>query len=233
LQLEQEVVGITKFCELPARWHRTKTKVGGTKNIHLDRIFELQPDLIIANKEENTQESIEELARHYPVWISDVHDLSSALDMITQVGMLTNRATLAEGLAHDIQQNFADDTAFAERQTRLKVVYLIWRKPYMTVGGDTFIHAMLEAAGFINIFGKQLRYPAIEVDELEASQADCILLSSEPYPFREKHLAEIQKLCPQAVVALVDGQAFSWYGSRLLQAPAYFRKLRAEISKNE
>jgi len=228
LGLEEEVIGITKFCVHPEHWFRHKQRVGGTKKLHLDMIRQLQPDLIIANKEENQQEDIEALMEEFPVWISDIHTLDQALDMIQQVGMITGRAIQGQQLCTRIQQEFA---ALQFSPSPIHAAYFIWRNPWMTVGGDTFIHAMLAACGLQHIFASAKRYPAITLEELQAAFKDVppeqqlVLLSSEPYPFKEAHIAEIRAVLPGAQILLVDGEMFSWYGSRLLEAPRYFKTL--------
>lgn len=227
LGLEQEVVGITKFCVHPTSWWRTKKRIGGTKTVKVDWVKSLEPDLIIANKEENDQAQVEALARHFPVWVSDVSDLPSALAMIEGVGAITDRQLAARQLKEKIQAAFSGLPSFAQRS----VAYFIWREPYMVAGGGTFIDAMLAEAGFRNVFGDRERYPEIPLAELQQHQPDLILLSSEPYPFKTKHLDEFRAFCPQATILLADGELFSWYGSRLLEAPAYFRELRASCNE--
>lgn len=226
LGLDAEVVGLTRFCVHPADWKTRKPIVGGTKQVTFDRVQTLAPDLILANKEENTQEMVEALDALAPVFVTDVTDLADALAMIRHVGALVHRAEAAEALAVEIEAHFAQLPTFAP----LRAAYLIWRDPYMSVGHDTFIHAMMARAGFANVFGDQPRYPAASPDALVAAHPDVVLLSSEPYPFQEKHLAEIQALLPQAAVCLVDGELFSWYGSRLLHTPAYLAALRTELA---
>src|SRR5439155_19776283 len=108
---------------------------------------------------------------------------------------------------------------------RLRVCYLIWKDPYLTVGGDTFIHDMLQQAGFENIFSTEKRYPEITIEQLQNLNCERLLLSSEPYPFAQKHINVLQPLLPGTKISLVDGEMFSWYGSRLLHAPAYFKTL--------
>ncbi len=229
LGLEDRVVGITKFCVRPTEWFRQKTRVGGTKTVHLERVAALMPDLILANREENVREQVEALAERYPVWVSDVRDLPSALFMIEQVGVLTGKEAEARALVQRIEARF---DAFRPEPgwQPIRAAYFIWRKPWMIVGGDTFIHAMLTAAGFANVFAHQSRYPEVPLAELPAFSPEVILLSSEPYPFGDKHFAEFQEVCPQASVLCVDGELFSWYGSRLLEAPPYFEQLRRQLS---
>lgn len=230
LGLDEQVVGITKFCIHPASWFRNKPRIGGTKAIDSTRIDALQPDLIIANKEENDKLQVETLAGHYPVWVSDVKTLSDALTMIRSVGTLTGKEAEARDLANEI------DTRFQILSTPSKTspaAYLIWYKPWMAAGSDTFIHEMLGYCGFDNAFGDRDRYPQIDtsdLDELTSIPDLTILLSSEPYPFRQRHIDEIHKTLPNARILLVDGELFSWYGSRLLHAPGYFRQLRERSS---
>ena len=225
LGLEEAVIGITKFCVHPDHWFRTKTRVGGTKQLSIDGIRQLQPDLIIANKEENVKEQVELLSEEFPVWVSDVNNLSDACNMITSVGEMTAQTALANELVHDIRREF-DLLADAVENDPLRTAYLIWRNPYMTVGHDTFIHDMLTRCGMQNIFADRTRYPTVSIDELLNCQL--LLLSSEPYPFGEKHIPELQSELPHTKIILVDGEMFSWYGSRLLHAPLYFRELRQQ-----
>lgn len=227
LGLDKEVVGITKFCVHPNEWFRRKTRVGGTKQVKLDIIEQLQPDLIIGNKEENERSQIEALATKYPVWMSDVYTLNDAVNMIEAIGELVDKAENAKNLSKRI--NVAFDTFHKECTTpTLRAAYFIWRKPYIVVASDTFIDEMLRIAGFVNVFAERERYPDITLEELAEAAPKIILLSSEPYPFKEKHFDEFKRVCPNAVIKLVDGELFSWYGSRLLHTPAYFRRLLNE-----
>jgi ABC-type Fe3+-hydroxamate transport system substrate-binding protein len=225
LGLETETIGITKFCVHPVGWLSAKTIVGGTKNVNIDLIYQLQPDLIIANKEENVKEQIEELAEHHNVWVTDVNDLDSALQMITDTGVITCKKNEAFHLVSAIENAFSDLEELHDTNNKLQTAYLIWKDPYMTAGGDTFIHDILERCGFQNIFSGRLRYPIVTLAQLQEANCQLVLLSSEPYPFREKHVAELSKHLPQSKILTVDGEMFSWYGSRLLLAPRYFKKL--------
>jgi ABC-type Fe3+-hydroxamate transport system substrate-binding protein len=226
LGLNEEVVGITKFCVHPQQWFHNKTKVGGTKQVKMDIIRQLNPDLVIANKEENVKEQVEELANRYPVWISDVNNLENAYEMITQVGAITGKERNALLLISKIRNKISQLPVAANK---LRTAYLIWNNPYMTIGGDTFIHSMLEAAGFENIFAGRLRYPEISIDDLHNARCQLLLLSSEPFPFKQKHADDLRPLLPGTRIVLVDGEMFSWYGSRLAEAPGYFVKLHEQI----
>lgn len=226
LSLEDHVVGITKFCIHPEHWRKSKTIIGGTKNFDFERIRSLQPDLIIGNKEENYPEGIKTLAAQFPVWMSDIVLLSDALDMIRKVGQITNTSFKAEKIADDIESSFSN----LVKLPRLKTLYLIWKSPWMAAAQGTFIDEMMRLCGLENCFHKQTRYPELNTEQIQRLNPALILLSSEPYPFREKHIEELQFLCPNSKILLVDGEMFSWYGSRLLKFSDYAASLRQQLS---
>ncbi|WP_316807230.1 helical backbone metal receptor [Pedobacter agri] len=229
LGLDQEIVGLTKFCIHPIEKFAARTKVGGTKKLNIDLIKDLKPDLIIGNKEENTQSDIEELAEHFPVWMSDIFTLNDAMKTITQIGELVDREPEAGYLNHLISAGFNDlKTLALQNQIDKKVAYLIWRKPYMAAGKNTFIDDVLLVNGMTNVIHHE-RYPTITLEKLKYLNPQLILLSSEPYPFAEKHIEEIQKAIPNVSIKLVDGEMFSWYGSRLVKAVQYFFEFQKEL----
>ncbi|MEM9855806.1 MAG: helical backbone metal receptor [Bacteroidota bacterium] len=225
LGLRERVVGVTKFCIYPKAAREEKTIVGGTKNVRLEKLLSLEPDLIIGNKEENTEAIITQLQNYSPVWMSDISTLDDALNMITQLGLLLgvhNKArTLVSGITKEFQ-NF-------HRPIRSKVLYFIWKNPLMVAGTNTFIHSMLEKMSHINVVAPLERYPTLDEDSLKNLDPDVVMLSSEPYPFKEKHKSYFQKLFPNAVINLVNGEYFSWYGSRLIDAPNYFKTLNFKV----
>jgi ABC-type Fe3+-hydroxamate transport system substrate-binding protein len=223
LDLGEQVVGVTKFCIHPAEARKTAAVVGGTKNFDFDKINSLQPDLILGNREENYQTGIEQLAANYPVWLSDIITLPDALDMIRRVGLITGRKDRADALATEITGSFEVLEAPANL---VSAAYFIWRKPYMVAAAGTFIDDLLRRGGFRNVFKELGRYPEVTTEQLAAAAPQQILLSSEPYPFGEKHIAEFQAICPTAEVRIVDGELFSWYGSRLRHSAAYLRSLQ-------
>lgn len=219
LGLEDRIVGATKFCVHPRHLRKSKTIVGGTKNYRFDVIDSLKPDLIIGNKEENDQEGIEKLAGKYPVWMSDIFDLKDSLRMISDLGKITRAEAKSAEVISQIEKSFAQPTA-----KKGTCVYLIWENPKMAAGKNTFIDSMLSVAGFENLVEK-LRYPEITDEMLIKLSPDFLLLSSEPFPFKEKHIKTFQALLPSSKIILVDGELFSWYGSRLLHAAEYFKGL--------
>jgi len=229
LGLDKEIIGLTKFCIHPIEKFAERTKVGGTKKLNIDLIKDLKPDLIIGNKEENTQRDIEELAAYFPVWMSDIYTLNDAMKTISQIGELVDREPEASYLNHLISAGFNDlKTLALQHHIDKKVAYLIWRKPYMAAAKNTFIDDILLMNGMTNVI-KQDRYPEITLDELKTLNCDLILLSSEPYPFNEKHIEEIKAVIPNAKIMLVDGEMFSWYGSRLVKAVQYFFEFQKEL----
>lgn len=234
LGLDAEVVGVTRFCTHPPEWAASKRIVGGTKVLRTDRIEELKPDLVIANIEENTREDIERLERLAPVFVTNVRTLEEALDMIESVAHLVNRDQQGDEIARAIERGFrilAQEQNAATTAPEIPTAYLIWRDPYMTVGSDTFIHEMMRQGGFRNVFSPTVRYPEVQVADLIDAQPEVVFLSSEPFPFTDKHVPEIRDLLPNSRVHLVDGQLFSWYGSRLIHTPDYLRQLRRDVGQ--
>jgi len=210
LGLDDEVVGITKFCIHPNQWFKTKTRVGGTKTLKFDKIKSLNPDLIIANKEENTQAEIEFLQQHYNVYTSDIKTLDDAYKMMSDIGKMTGKVVESEMIINQIKANFKYLPQFNK-----KILYLIWKQPYMAAGQFTFINHLLSKIGLINVVNdEKSRYVELSVEQIKQLNPDFIFLSSEPYPFKDKHIKELKKIS-NAQPILVDGEIFSWYGSRL------------------
>jgi ABC-type Fe3+-hydroxamate transport system substrate-binding protein len=214
------VIGVTLFCIHPEE-AKSKTKIGGTKKLKLEKIVSLNPDLIIANKEENDQSQIEWLAERFPVWISDIKDMDNALSMIRAVGEMTGRMEQANSIISSIYESFSKLKPGSPRRT----LYLIWRSPYMSVGSDTFISHIMQRCGFVSVLDSETRYPELTENQIKTLNPELVLLSSEPYPFKEKHISELKNLLPNAKIMLVDGEMFSWYGSRLVEASSYLKKL--------
>lgn len=228
LGLEDSLVGVTKFCVHPNHIKKEKIIVGGTKQIKLEKIKELQPDIILCNKEENTKAIVEACEEICTVHVSDIKTIDDCLEMIKQYGLLFDCEQKAKELTESIQKELIEFTQFVSNTTKLKVAYFIWRDPWMVAGKNTFINYLLELNNFENVFNSKDRYPEVTLKEL--SSVDLVLLSSEPYPFKQVHIDEIQNMLSETVnIKLVDGEMFSWYGSRLLKAFDYFKKLRQSL----
>jgi iron complex transport system substrate-binding protein len=227
LGLGGRVVGRTRYCIHPATEVSRITEVGGTKQLRLDALRALQPDLIIAEKEENRREDVEALEREFPVYVTDVRSVGGALRMIRSLGQLCDRAQAAEALAQQIAGRFS---RLQPLHPRRRVAYLIWRKPWMAAGGDTYIHDVLTRCGFENVFAtRTARYPETTPAEIEQLAPEVLLLSSEPYPFGEKHVQEFARRLPGCQVRRVDGEAYSWYGARMLPAADALQRLLSEL----
>lgn len=224
LGLSHRIVGVTKFCVHPDQ-AKGKVIIGGTKNFQFDVIDRLQPDLIIGNKEENYEEGITQLRTKYPVWMSDIFNRKDAQEMIGAVSGITNSHISGEKINASVTDEFNQLLNFPP----LRTLYLIWKNPWMAAGTNTFIHSLLEETGLINVLSEE-RYPELTVEKIKSLAPQLIFLSSEPYPFKKKHIDELKQLVPAAKIYLVDGELFSWYGSRLIQAPSYFKSLRDQLS---
>jgi ABC-type Fe3+-hydroxamate transport system substrate-binding protein len=223
LGIAERLVGRTRYCIHPHEKLTSVPAVGGTKRVDLGVIEALQPDLILAEKEENPQDLVNSLTRLAPVYVTDVVSISSAISMCKDVGQLVGLANKAQTLAHEIETAMNGVKKIAPRSER--VLYLIWRKPWMAAGPDTFIHSCLEHIGFQNAVGASARYPELDAQSLASLDPDRVFLSSEPYPFKEEHAQELREALPKARIEFVDGELFSWYGSRMLKMPAYWRSL--------
>lgn len=218
LGLHDEVVGITKFCVHPNSWYTTKKRVGGTKNVNIASVKELNPDLIIANKEENTLEDIQLLEQIAPVWISDIVGFDDAIEMIREIGILVEKVDAAQFLIAEIKNSLNALNLSLLGET---AIYFIWKQPYMCAGKNTFIDSMMSKIGFENVIQAE-RYPVLEAPFNLSFQPDWVLLSSEPYPFNDAHVESMKKYFPESKIIIVDGEFFSWYGSRMRFAKDYF-----------
>ncbi|WP_299680143.1 ABC transporter substrate-binding protein [uncultured Tenacibaculum sp.] len=230
LGLENNIVGLTKFCVHPYHLKQTKVLVGGTKNIKVDKIKELNPDIILCNKEENTKEIVEACEKIAPVHVSDIYNLDDAIELIRQYGDLLSCRTDAQKIIQKLEFKISDFNHFIKDITPKKVAYFIWRNPWMTAANNTFINHILELNKFENIYKNKERYPEIELKKIRLEgDPDLVFLSSEPYPFKEEHAFEIGRFTHHAKTVFVDGELFSWYGSRLLKSFDYFKKLHQRI----
>lgn len=225
LGLERETVGITAYCTQPKHWLKEKDVIGGTKDLQIEKIKALLPDLILSNKEENVRQQIEVLAADYPVWLSAIESVEDALAMIWEVGQLTGRSAKADELLKGIDKR---RKALPQAPKKIRTAFFIWQDPYMLAGPQTFIHAMLEAFGLENaVPAGSERYPVYSEAEIMALDLDLILLSSEPYAFTTKDLHRVSAWAKKS--KMVDGSFFSWYGPRMLPALDYGQRLLAEL----
>lgn len=225
LGLEDQLIGRTRFCIHPENKVNEVEIIGGTKNPRLDKIVEMEPDFILANKEENRKEDIEDLESYADVMVTDILTIEDALMEISSIGMKLG----VSDKARQVVQTITKLLSSKPDSTPISTAYLIWKDPWMTVGNDTYIHDVLKTYGLQNVFGAEERYPKLTLEKLSAKRPELILLSSEPYPFKEKHLTEIQTACPHSKVKLVNGEWFSWYGSRMVPSFEALNKWRQHI----
>ena len=226
LGLDEQVLGITRFCKYPSGWKKQKTVVGGTKDPKIERILALNPDLILANKEENTREAVETLRRDVPVYVSEVVSWEDNLRWVEHIGLLTGRQQQARTLIRQLetrQRNFRPPSGPVD------ALYLIWRNPWMAAGQNTFINTMLRLAGFNNVVTQE-RYPVLDARQMQVLNPQVVLLSSEPFPFKAPHADELRAILPQARFLFVQGEPFTWMGSYPLQSFDYFAKLHENLT---
>jgi iron complex transport system substrate-binding protein len=222
--LGDRVIGITKFCCHPKHWKQEKTIIGGTKNVHLDKVKTLLPDLIIANQEENVKEQIVLLQTFCPVFVSKVDTPESVLDLVQLLGNFFGNPIESAEIYLQLLDAYHDVPTIEKPKT---FAYLIWKNPFMAAGNDTYIHHFIQHFGFQNVV-ISARYP--EVNLSNYASLDYLFLSSEPFPFKQKDLEELQdQLGPKTKVVCVDGEFFSWYGTRILHMEEYKKSFLAQI----
>jgi iron complex transport system substrate-binding protein len=230
LGLEENIIGITKFCNHPYHLKSTKAIVGGTKQVKYDKIKGLNPDIIICNKEENTLEIVEELRKICSVWVTNIITIEDNLQMIHDFGQLFNKRTEAQNCIDKTNYAYQDFKNFMVEKTVKKAAYFIWKNPYMVAGSNNFINEMLKLNKFENIYQNKGRYPEVELKKMRLEgDPDIVFLSSEPYPFKDEDAFEIGRFTHHAKTVFVDGEMFSWYGSRLIKAFQYFKELHSKI----
>lgn len=230
LGLENKIVGITKFCVHPYHLKSVKKIVGGTKKVHFEKIRLLEPDIIICNKEENTEEMVLELQKICPVWVTNIITVEDNFKMISDFGALFNCRTEAQKWNDKLAFALNDFKLSIKERPILKAAYFIWKNPFMVAGSDNYINELMSLNHFENCYKDKGRYPEVEIKKIRLEgDPELILLSSEPYPFKEEDAFEIGRFTHHAKTIFVDGEMFSWYGSRLLKALAYFKKLHQRL----
>jgi ABC-type Fe3+-hydroxamate transport system substrate-binding protein len=212
LGLEEEVLGITKFCVHPKKWFQTKQRVGGTKNISIEKTLALQPHVIIASKEENIEVQMLALAEHCTVILTNISTVENSFEQLTALANALKKQVEGQKIVQAIQQKIKEYTN-TKKGTAL---YCIWKDPYLFAGKDTYIHSMMQVCGYSNIVETN-RYPEINMGDIQKLAPQHLLLSSEPYPFAQKHIDELKHLLPNTNIELVDGELYSWYGSRIIK----------------
>lgn len=211
------LVGRTEYCIFPENTVEKIPIVGGTKQVDFEQIRVLAPDLILAEKEENTKVIVQTLAKEFPVFVFEVQSLAQNERFIKDLGLLVNEEQKAQQMIANLQQAFK---AFPNLEG-MRVAYMIWQEPFMVVGHDTFINSILNGMGLVNPFiNQKSRYPIIQFAQLADAKLDYLLLASEPYAFTSEHRRHFQQLLPKTKVLNVDGEMF-WYGSQSVPGYGY------------
>jgi len=230
LGLEKRIVGITQFCVHPYHYQSTKTIVGGTKKVKYDLIHELNPDFILCSKEENTPDMVTQLEKIAPVFVTDVNSFQEALNLILQLGEILGKRVESETLIQKIELKNTKFQNFIKEKQTVKTAYFIWKNPWMVAGNRTFINDMMQLNKLENSFANKERYPEVNIKYLNLQgNPELLIFSSEPYHFTEEDAFEVLRENEKVLTLFVDGQYFSWYGSRLLKAFDYFKKVREKI----
>ncbi len=233
LTLENELVGITKFCVHPYHLKSTKTIVGGTKKVDFDKIKALNPDFILCNKEENNLEVVNQLEAIAPTYFSDVNTIEDAKDLILRLGLIFNSRTESTNLVSKIDFKLNDFNQFIKDKPSRKVAYFIWAKPWMVAANKTFINELLKLNKFENIYNNKSRYPEVNIRRIRhEGDPEVIILSSEPFPFTDDHAMEIGTYTNRSVTVFGNGELFSWFGSRLLYSFDYFKELHKHLESH-
>ncbi len=229
LGLSDRIVGRTRFCIHPQPAVARARRIGGTKDVDLTRIRALHPDFILAEQEEQRRETVELLAREYPVAVTRVENVADGLSMLLTVGEWVGCDAMARVWHGRIARAFGT----IAKAPPLRTAYLIWKNPWMGVGPTTYIDSVLAHLGLINVWNEKMeRYPSFELADLKTLGPELVLLSSEPYPFRARHVSEIAAAVPAARVLLVDGEWFSWYGVRMWAAADALQQLVRQLKRS-
>lgn len=212
------LVGRTKFCVHPAGLVDAVEVMGGTKNPKVERIIELAPDLVLLNEEENRVEDAEALrGAGIATHVSMPRDAYETAAMVRAVGGALDAHDPADRIARAIETRAEVVRSRSRDFPPVHYAYLIWRSPWMTISDDTYVAGLLTLAGGLNVFGgAPERYPTITAAQLLDASPDLVLLSSEPFPFAQKHIDELSEAAglPRERFLLVDGELLSWHGSR-------------------
>lgn len=218
LGIGERLIARTRFCIHPTDKINKISIIGGTKNPNIEKILSLKPDLIIANHEENRKEDVEELKKHTRILVTQINTIDEALTAIKQISGLVEKEKKGQQIIFEIESLLNRKADYR----KVPAAYFIWKDPWMVAASETYIDSVLKHYNLDNVFSDQQRYPQVSLEDLQNRNPELILLSSEPFPFKQKHIEEIQEACPDAEIQLINGEWFSWYGSGMLKA---FKKL--------
>jgi ABC-type Fe3+-hydroxamate transport system substrate-binding protein len=214
--LAEEVAGVTRYCVEPAEARR-RPKVGGTKNVDVARVAAMEPDLVLANVEENTRDDVEAMiAAGLRVFVTYPRTVAGAIAELQLLAEMTDATAAAEPIVSAAEWALERAEAANQRRTAVRTFCPIWRNPWMTIGPDTYIHDFLRACGAENVYGDAPdRYPMVALTDVAARRPEAVLLPDEPYRFSRKHVPEVIETLGDVRTYLVDGKSLCWYGPRI------------------
>lgn len=229
LGLASNIVGRTGFCIHPADVVAAIPKVGGTKDVNMEKVRKLAPTHLVVNIDENEKPTVDALAQFIPnVVVTHPNTPRDNLALVRLMGGLFGAGEAAERWCQAFESEYAALHALPPGPQRT-VLYCIWQDPWMSVSSDTYIAAMLAELGWkLPALDDPARYPRFAWSEALVDEVDAILLSTEPYRFTQAHVDALEKQVGKPVF-LVDGEMMSWYGSRALAGLRYLRQLRAMV----
>lgn len=221
------MVGRTRYCTLPPRLVRGAETVGGTKKVDFERAMALRPDLVVAVREENTRDDVERFREAgVEVFVGEPQTVEGAVGMLRE---LAHRVGAADTSSLERTERIVEGLRLGRTDIPVRVFAPIWKKPYMSPGGDTYVGDVVEVCGGVNVFGDRMRYPEVSPQEIEAARPEVILLPDEPYEFSAVDLAEFYALDVPAArdgrIHLIDGKLLTWYGPRMADSLAQLSAL--------
>lgn len=228
------LVGVTEWCIHPEEVVKSIPKVRGTKNPYIKKILELQPDLVLANREENRRRHVVELRRHVPVFLTYPRSVFDALKTVRDLGVILDASERAGEILEMCE--FLLDGIHRTTNPYYHTACLIWRDPWMAVGPDTYVHDLLGHFGFVNVYREEDgRYPETTLEDLAERGPEIVLLPSEPYEFAEGDREQVQTVVwskvPGCRAVLVDGGYLTGWGTRTLAALRYLTELRGHLNQ--
>ncbi len=232
LGLGYKLVGVTKYCVHPEEIRNETAQIGGTKKPEIAHIEQLKPDFILANKEENTREAIHKLEKIAPVYVSDISNFQELEACLLAIGKICGMDSGAAALLGRLKLTYGLLQAEFTALKPVSALYLIWQKPFMAAGTDTYISWMLRSIGISNALeqlgDEGMRYPRLEPEQIATLKPQVIFLSTEPYPFTPEMAKEMEATFSIPCIC-VDGEAFSWYGTRIFETAPYISQIAQQV----
>ncbi|MBI9038391.1 MAG: ABC transporter substrate-binding protein [Bacteroidales bacterium] len=230
LGLADKIIACTDYCVHPIDVVKNFNKIGGPKNFSEEKILNLKPDIIFAVKEENETCKINRISKKVPTYVFDINSIQEGIEMIKTLGNIFEIQNISDCFIEKMQEGYKNLTKV---NSNIKCLYLVWKQPYIAVGGDSFIDSVLYQINIKNCLrNSKKKYPKIKLKLLE-NQFDLLILPSEPYSFSENDIDGFEKIFPEKEIIKVDGEMFSWYGTHQLKAISYLQKLVINLNSKK